>query len=336
MTGATVLTVSSRALVDACAALGLDTDALLAAAGLTRAEVGDPDGRIAVDKMAALWREAHARAADPDLALHAAEALPFGAYAVIDFLARTSTTIGAAFERISRYFPLINSAVELPIEVAGDHVRVEMRDRRGPGKLPRGYAEYTLAAIVLRTRIAAGVAFSLVAVELAYEALADTREHVRIFGCPVRFGTERTAIVIARDVWDTALARGDSGLAAVLERHAQMLIAQLPRVSDEIARIRATIQAQLAGGDPSLANVARTLGTSRRSLQRRLAAEQLTYAQLLDDVRSTLARAYLAERALSIAEVGYLLGFSEQSSFTRAFRRWTGVSPAEFRRASTT
>jgi AraC-like DNA-binding protein len=106
-------------------------------------------------------------------------------------------------------------------------------------------------------------------------------------------------------------------------------------VSDAIDRVRATIRRELAGGDPSLDQVARELGTSRRSLQRRLADENLTYAQVLDDVRSTMARAYLAQRELSIAEVGYLLGFSEQSSFTRAFRRWTGVSPAEFRRTST-
>jgi AraC-like DNA-binding protein len=336
MTGATVLTVSSRALLDAYAALGLDTDALLAAAGLARAEVTDPDGRIAVDKMTALWREAHARAGDPDLALHAAEALPFGAYAVIDFLARTSASIGTALERISHYFPLINSAVELPIELGGEHVRLDLRDRRGPGKLPRGYAEYALAAIVLRTRVAVGIAFPLERVDFAYEPPAAHGEHARIFGCAIRFAAERTGVVLARAVWDTPVERADTGLAAVLERHAQMLMAQLPRVSEPIARVRATIQEQLTGGgDASLDAVARKLGTSRRSLQRRLADEELGYAQVLDDVRSTLARAYLAQRELSISEVAYLLGFSEQSSFTRAFRRWTQMSPAEFRRAST-
>ncbi|HEX5058874.1 MAG TPA: AraC family transcriptional regulator [Kofleriaceae bacterium] len=335
MKGATVLTVSSRALVDACDALGMDTAALLAATGLTRAEVNNPDGRIPVEKMTALWREAHARAGDPDLALHAAEALPFGAYAVIDFLARTSATIGAALERISRYFPLINSVVELPIERGSDYVRLDMVDRRGPGKLPRAYAEYVLAAVVLRTRGAVGVAFPLVRVELAYEAPALVCEHERIFGCPVVFGTERTGIVLAHSVADKSLERGDSGLAAVLERHAQLLISQLPPVSDSISEVRATIKGELEGGDPSLDHVARKLGTSRRSLQRRLADENLTYAQVLDEVRSTMARAYLGRPELSIAEVAYLLGFSEQSSFTRAFRRWTGTSPAEFRRTST-
>jgi AraC-like DNA-binding protein len=335
MKGATVLTVSSRALVDACDAMGLDTGALLAASGLSRAEVTDPDARIPVEKMTALWREAHARADNPDLALHAAEALPFGAYAVIDFLARTSTSIGAALGRISRYFPLINSVVELPIEVAGDHVRLDMIDRRGPGKLPRAYAEYTLAAVVLRSRIATGAPLPLVRVDFAYEAPADHREHARIFGCPVCFGAPRTGVVLAREVWDTPLERGDSGLAEVLERHARMLMDQLPRVSDAVGQVRAAIHDELEGGDPSLDNVARKLGTGRRSLQRRLADEGLTYAEVLDDVRGAMARAYLGQRGLSIAEVAYLLGFSEQSSFTRAFRRWTGTSPAEFRRAST-
>jgi AraC-like DNA-binding protein len=113
-----------------------------------------------------------------------------------------------------------------------------------------------------------------------------------------------------------------------------MLLAELPRVSEMIGQLRAAIYAELKGGDPSLGHVARKLGTSRRSLQRKLADEGLTYALVLDDVRSTIARAYLGQRELSIAEIAYLLGFAEQSSLTRAFRRWTGMSPAEFRRAS--
>src|SRR5688572_5631164 len=144
MKGVMVLTVSSSAVLAACEALGLDTDALLDAARLARSDVEDPDARIPGEKMMALWQEAYARSGDPDLALHAVEALPFGAYTVIDFLARTSTSIGGAIERISRYFPLINSIVELPIENAGDHVRVAIHDPRGPSRLPRPYAEYTL------------------------------------------------------------------------------------------------------------------------------------------------------------------------------------------------
>ena len=322
-----MLSVSSRALVEACARLGLDTDALLASAGLERAQVDNPDGRLPTAKVMTLWREAYERAGDPNLALHAVEALPFGAYTVIDFLARTSSSIGDAIERISKYFPLINTSVQLPIDRDGDHVRIGVM----PVTVPRAYTEYTLAAVFLRTRVATDIAFPLARVDFTYDAPADSSEHARIFDCPLRFGADRSGLIFTEAVWNTPVARGDTGLAAVLERHAGMLLADLPEVSDDVGRIRAAIAAELKGGDPRLDHVARKLGLSRRSLQRRLAEEGLTYATVLDQVRSTMARAYLAQRELAIAEIAYLLGFSEQSSFTRAFRRWTSTSPAEFR-----
>ena len=100
-------------------------------------QVEDPDVRLPGEKVVALWRAAYARAGDPDLSLHAVEALPFGAYTVIDFLCRTSATIGGGIERISRYFPLINSVVELPIEQASDEVTMGVVDPRDPAGLPR-------------------------------------------------------------------------------------------------------------------------------------------------------------------------------------------------------
>src|SRR5688572_4061308 len=108
MKGAMVLTVSSRALLDACVRLGIDVEAMLAAAQLDRSTVYDADARIPGEKVVALWREAYERSGDPHLALHAAEALPFGAYKVIDFLAGSSTSVGEGLTRVARYFPLIN------------------------------------------------------------------------------------------------------------------------------------------------------------------------------------------------------------------------------------
>jgi AraC-like DNA-binding protein len=334
MKRAMVLGVSSRALLAACEQLGLDVAALLAAADIDRRALDDPDARLPGERVTALWREALARSGRADLALRAAESLPFGAYAVIDFMCRNSATIGEGMQRISRYFPLINSAVELPIEAGADAVRFAVVDPTDPAGPPPAYVEYTLAAVFLRTRTAVGVPFRLVRVELAHPAPADAETHARIFECPLRFGAPRSQLVIARAVWDTPVARGDSGLAAVLERHAQMLMSELPRAGDAIGQVRAAIQRELGGGDPSLGRVARALGTSRRALQRRLASEGVMFNDLLDEVRSAVARSHLARRELSVAEVGYLIGFAEQSSFSRAFKRWTGSSPADFRRTA--
>ena len=210
---ATVLTVSSRALIRSCEALGLDVKSMLDAAGVARAVIDDPDARIEVAQVRALWARAYEISGDPDLALHAAEALPFGAYKVIDFLASSAPTIGDSLSSTSKYFPLINTAVELPIDVGTDFVHFGARAPSHPAALTRPYAEYLFAAVFLRTRIASGVAFPLQSVEFAHPAPPSLAEHERVFGCPVRFGAEACRMIVARNVWDTALV--ESGPRAI-------------------------------------------------------------------------------------------------------------------------
>ena len=125
----TVLSVSSRAMVDACARLGLDTTEILRAAKLDRATLDDPDARIPFEQVGALWQKAYELSKDPNLALHAIEVLPFGAYRVIDFLAASALTIGAALTKVSDYFPIINSLVRLPY-AAGDRSEKECEKKK--------------------------------------------------------------------------------------------------------------------------------------------------------------------------------------------------------------
>ena len=114
--GGTVLTVSSRALLDSCERLGIDTSALLRATGLTREIINDPDHRLSEQQVKELWRLAYQASGDTNLALHAAETLPFGAYRVIDYLAASAPTVGDAISHVAAYFPIINSAVRLVID----------------------------------------------------------------------------------------------------------------------------------------------------------------------------------------------------------------------------
>lgn len=325
-----VLTVSSRALLDACARLGIDVDAMLKAVPLDRSTVYDSDARIPGEKVVALWRQAYALSGDPNLALHAAEALPFGAYKVIDFLAGSSTSVGEGLTRVARYFPLINSVVGFRIDAGVD--RVTFRCSVGaPDTVPLAYMEYALAAVVTRCRHAFQLRFPLERVEFAYPRPQDVSEHERIFESSVRFGTEHTQLVLARSVWNASVPRGDAGLCAVLEQHAQMLLESLPKDPGILGQTREAIHAELRGGDPSLDNVAKKLGMSNRTLQRRLRDEGVTYAEVLDDLRTSIAQVYLDQDGVSICEAGYLLGFAEQSSFSRAFKRWTGSTPGEYR-----
>jgi AraC-like DNA-binding protein len=331
--GATVLSVSSRALIGACARLGLDTSQLLRAAGLDAPTLDDPDARIPVEQLQALWRQAYELSGDPHLALHAIEVLPYGAYRVLDLLGSSAPTVGAALAKVSDYFPLINTAVRLPYAVHGNHVTLAVEAPSHPALISRPYAEYTLAAMFLRTRAATGQRYPLLRVEFVHSRPADVSEHERIFECAVEFGAPRCQLVIARPVWEMPRAGGsDPMLFDVLDTHARMLLDRLPAPTGTGGRVREAIEAELRGGNPRLEVVAKRLAMSPRTLQRRLREEGIVFNDLLDALRFTAAKSYLAQGDIAGAEVAYLLGFAEHSSFNRAFRRWSGQTPTEYRR----
>jgi AraC-like DNA-binding protein len=201
-----------------------------------------------------------------------------------------------------------------------------------PTALSRPYVEYTFAAVFRRVREATNVRFPLVAVELAFAAPPSSAEHQRIFECPVRFGAVRSAMRLGRAAWDTASSRADPDLFGVLADHARILGEKVPSEPRPMREVRQAIVEQLKGGNPSLEGVARQLAMSPRTLQRRLREHGLRYADLLDSTRAGAAMTYLTDRQLSVAEIAYLLGFAEQSSFNHAFKRWTGQAPNEYRK----
>lgn len=330
--GASVLSVSSRALLEACTWFGLDTRQILQAARVDPATLQDPDARISIEQVDVLWRTAYELSGDPNLALHAVEVLPFGAYRVVDLLASSAPTIGTALSKVSDYFPLINDVVRLPYAVGDRCVTVAVEAPSRPSAITRPYAEYTLAAVFLRTRTATNQRYRLMRVEFTHSAPPDVGEHERIFECPVRFGADACQLVVARDVWDTPCIGTDRTLFSVLDTHARMLLDQHPHTVDIADRVHGAIDAELRGGQPTLESIANRLAMSPRTLQRRLKDQGVVFNDVLDAMRFRAAKAYLAQGDIAGTEIAYLLGFAEQSSFNRAFKRWSGQTPTEYRR----
>ena len=337
MTGASVLSVSSRALVDACARLGLDTTVILEAANLTRATLEDPDARIPIEQADALWRKAYEVSGDPNLALHAVEVLPFGAYRVIDFLASNAPTIGGALTKVADYFPIIrNGLVRLPYVVGDLEVSYGIEAPSNPAVITQPLAEYTMAAVFLRTRTATNQRYPLQRIEFSHPRPPDISEHERIFECEVVFDAKTCRMIIAREVWDRPRVGDDPALFSVLDAHARMLLQQLPNPAEIVGQVRGALDAELQGGNPQLESIAKRLAMSPRTLQRRLKDEGLAFNDVLDAMRFRAARKYLGQRDVAGTEVAYLLGFAEQSSFNRAFKRWSGQTPSEYRRRAAT
>ncbi len=327
----TVLSVASRAVLEACERLGIDGDVLLRDAGLRREEVMEPDRRIDARKADALWRAASLRTDDEHLALHAAEALPFGAYKVVDFLAAKSASIGEAFARVVAYFPLVDPRARFEVVHEGKTTSLAMRARDQGVELRREAQEYTFAALVTRMRSCAGGGWTPEAIELSFPAPADTAELARVLGAVLRFEAPEPRIVCSASSWDAPVATAEPALLEILEEHAARLLAELPQSDDLVSRVRHAISSELSTADPALAHIAKRLGTSERTLQRDLKERGVTLNALFDEARAALAKAHLRDPSLSIADVAFLLRFADQSAFTRAFRRWTGGPPGAFR-----
>jgi AraC-like DNA-binding protein len=239
--------------------------------------------------------------------------------------------VGEAFRCAARYFPLINTAITLPIDESGNLVTFDVVGETGPSGVSRPYAEYCFAAFVLHVRGATGVHFPLRRITFVHRAPSDITEHERIYGCPVRFEAEYNRMYIDHRDWQTPTTRANPGVLQVLTEHADLLLQKLPRGPNLVERTRRVIGERLRGGDPSIESVARELNQSARSLQRHLRDLGYSYNALADEVRAATARLYLEQPDIAIAEVAYLLGYADQSTFNRAYKRWTGSTPARSR-----
>jgi AraC-like DNA-binding protein len=233
---------------------------------------------------------------------------------------------------VSDYFPIIHDVVRLPYSIGEREVSFAAESPARPSTISRPYAEYVLAAVFLRTRIATNQRFPLLRVEFTHPAPSDISEHQRIFECPIRFGASASRMVIAREVWDMPRTGADPDLFSVLDAHARMLLRERPAALDLVGRVREAIEGELRGGDPKLESVAKQLAMSPRTLQRRLREHGVLFNDVLDEMRFRAAKSYLAPGDIAGSEVAYLLGFAEPSSFNRAFKRWSGTTPTEYRR----
>ena len=190
--------------------------------------------------------------------------------------------------------------------------------------------DIVLAIIYDMCRTNFGHAFSPRRVAFRHPAPADASPYETLFGCPVSFGADANRLLIGRAEADHPLPTGNRDLAAA---HDRILVEQLARLDkgNVVARFRASLLERMTSGEFSEEDIARDLHMSRRSLQRRLAEADAGYQSLVDDTRRDMALRYIQDPAKSATDITFLLGYSQQSVFTRAFRRWTGMSPSEYR-----
>lgn len=322
----TASTVSTQALVALAERSGLARAQILGDAPVDPIVLGDPTARVRFLDVLAIWERADVLSNEP-LGLRAASELPFGAYRVIDFLCWSSPTVRDGVFKLARYMPLLNEAVQMTIDEAGDPVAVTLH---APFEIPVSYAAFVFAAMIVRQRVVHTEPLELAAVQFKGPPPADIAEYEASFQCAVRFDAPAHQLRLTHKTWESPLRPSEPELYATLVEHAERLM-DAHQSSDLSSRVERAIAEELQGGDASLERVAKRLAMSERSLQRHLKEAGTSFASLLEARRATAARRYLERGDFSVHEVGHLLGFSGPSSFSRAFKRWTGMTPGKYR-----
>jgi len=272
------------------------------------------------------------RIADPAFGLRAAECWHPSNLGTLGYAWLSSSTLRAGLRRVVRYWRIVSADVTVSLDEGPERIAF-VHAPPALARAPDGVRDDIVMAIINdMCRMNFGHAFSAQRVEFQHPAPADARPYETLFGCPVSFGTDANRLMIGRDDADHPLPTGNRDLAAA---HDRILVEQLARLDkgNVVARFRASLLERMTLGEFSEEDIARDLHMSRRSLQRRLAESDAGYQSLVDDTRRDMALRYIEDPAKSATDITFLLGYSQQSVFTRAFRRWTGMSPSEYRAA---
>ncbi len=309
----------------------VDAGVLLAKAELSAAELDDPDVRHPLESLLLLGALAAQALGDPAFGLHLAERYRPHVFGLLDYLARSSGTLGQALKVLCRYNRLLQDAVEMVIERRGDTVVVWQRCPGGL-RLPPGVNENAIANLIVIARDLTGMDLAPREATFVHARPPYSAEHTRIFRAPVRFDAERDGMVVPADMLDLPVRGADPKLSAILERHARNSLASIPRVPQFSQRVRGMVLERLRAAAPTAAGIARELGVSERTLGRRLQAEGATFERILDGLRRDLAARYLKDPRFGTDDVSLMLGYAEANAFRRAFRRWYGIGPGAYRR----
>jgi AraC-like DNA-binding protein len=298
--------------------------------GITGSVLADPDGRVPVGTMQALLERASELTGDPHFGLHVGERLPAGAMETLDYATRSSRTIGEGLSRLARYYPLLIENVEVKIETAGNLARL-INNAHPAIRGNRQSAELMFAIVVARGRTLTGADWPIRRVRFVNPKPEETTELSRFFRAPLDFEQPYDELDFDRAFLEQPLMTADAGLATVLDRYLELLIARLSGRDSWLEQVHRAVAAELQSGSISLEATAKSLKIASRSLQRHLSLLGTSYASVVDDTRRDLALRYLADSRIGLGEIAYLLGFSEGSAFHRAFRRWTRKTPKQYR-----
>jgi AraC-like DNA-binding protein len=290
----------------------------------------DADDRIPITAVHELLEGAIFMTQDPDIGLKAAREVRVGEYGAVEYAARSAQNWGEATAVVARYLRLLNAALQISVREEGEHALIQLHSTVA---LPRAAADFQSGAFHVSGSYLWPPDFKpTFQVWFTHAAPVDTSEYEKTFhGGSLFFGKPWDGFIVPREYLAIAVPSADPQLHSLVRKHADTMLAELPRAQSLTERVRDVLAKELSGGSPTARQIARKVAMSERSLARYLHEEGTTFSALLEDLRRRMALRYVRHSELSFSEITFLLGFSQAAAFYRAFRRWTGQTPREYR-----
>ena len=313
----------------------VDRGALLRSVGLDPASPVDPSVMVPAGEYYDFLERCTTVDPEPTtIPLRAGAAMRCDDYGAFGLAWKSATTLRGSYNRAERYARVLTSVSTYEVEPTAEGAFMHLH-REGERRLGMRLSnEATLASTVSISRQVATRDFSPLAAYLKHPAPESLVAHEAYFGCPVHFGTDRDALLVSSEALETPNQLGDPSISKFFQTH---LAAELAKLEDDRSldrQVQIRIARSLSEGVPTISEIAGHFAMSGRTLQRRLSDQGHSFQSLVDAARRDLAQRLLRDTEYSLAEVGFMTGFSEQSSFTRAFKRWAGQTPRSYRLAT--
>ncbi|MGK0289384.1 MAG: AraC-like DNA-binding protein, partial [bacterium] len=310
---------------------GIDPIPLLEIARIQPALLRQADARIFVEQLFIVYEEAARLTDDQNFGFHMGKQ-GTNRNLIVEYIFLNSKTLSDSFANVMRYTRLIADGFP-PILYQKDNLfHIEIQPLTPALSLPKHPVETTFAFIINRIRQVLGDSFAPQAIYFKHNCNQNKDEYAEFFQSPVYFEQKKNKLVFHTKQLDIKIPKADSNLQTFLTQQANLMLEQLPKEADFTAHTQKILIEKISTGQVTASSVAEDLGISLRTFQRRLKDLQTTFQEQLNVVRQSLAKHYLKDKKLPIFEIAFLLGFTEQSTFTRAFKRWNGTTPAEYRK----
>lgn len=311
-------------------AQGIDTERIVSILGVSMPSEPNYDLRVPTEQVSKIWEESVSQCNDPSLPLRLATRWPLPSFDALGYALLSSPSLLSGLERMSRFLSVVSSAAVVTVQSKHDRTTFEFFLHGGGYKIPHQRYEFDILCFLQFFRWIMGRHLDTAEVELAHEQSLDTNLYFNAFECPVKFKSGSYKIIFGTE--ETLLPVPTSNHALTIV-HDDYLSRCLDRITPEkfTPSVKDAIFNTLAEGEPHRSNIAKILLISERTLQRRLKEEGATFSLLVDQVRKESALKYLSQPRLGLIEIGCLLGFNSHSNFSRAFKRWFGVSPKDYR-----